>query len=189
MKPCANQQKRIAALALDLLEPHPARELQAHLEICAGCRDYLAELTRVAEQLAATAPSEELPASDQFHRRVMARIEVRPDGPDWRVIWGILRAVPTGWRLVLPLVVVILVLTRIGVGHSPKTAVEVHSPAPASVQVAAGDADADLAPTVANYQRIAEESPDKLDELLARQEPPTARAMPVYTASSRTLRF
>ena len=191
MNPCANQQKQIAALALGLLEPRPARELRAHLETCAGCRVYLAELTRVTEQLAAAKPVVELPASDTFHRQVMARIKARPSGPDWRMIGDFLRAIPLSWRVALPVGAVVLILTRLGMEHAPRAEVPVPPPAPASIQVTAAttDSDADLAPTVANYQRVAEESPDKLDALLARQERATGRAAPVYTAATRTLSF
>ena len=188
MKPCAGQQKLIAALALDLLEPGPARELRAHMETCAGCQGYLAELTRVTEQLAAVKPVVELPASDTFHRGVMARIEDRAAGPDWRMVGDILRAV-LGWRVAAPMVVVILLLIRLGIEHASKNEVPVQPVVPASVQVPAANTYADLAPTVANYQRVAEESPDKLDALLARQEPSTGRAAPVYTAAARTLSF
>jgi len=190
MKPCANQKKPIAALALDLLEPRPARELRAHLETCASCRNYLAELTRVTEQLAAAKPAMELPASDKFHRQVMARIEARPAGHDWRRVVEMFWSVPLGWRVALPLVAGILILFGPGIREVPKGGIQVQPPASVSAQVAvAADSDTDLAPTVANYQRVAEKSPDKLDELLARQEPSTGRAAPVYTAAARSLSF
>lgn len=191
MKPCADQQKRIAALALDLLELRPARELRAHLEACAGCRGYLAELTRVSEQLAAAEPAVGLPASDMFHRQVMARIAAPPAGPDWRMVFDMLRAVPLAWRVALPLMAMVLILARLGIEHGMNVAIPVHPTAPASIQFTtmAADTDANLSPTVANYQRVAEESPDKLDELLARQEPSTGRAAPVYTAAARSLSF
>ena len=191
MKPCANQRKKLAALALGLLEQGPARELRAHLQTCAGCRSYLAELSGVTVQLTAAEPAVELPASDKFHRSVMARIEARSAGPDWWMILDLLRAVPLVWRVALPMGAVVLLLIRLGIEQAPKGEVHFQPPTPTSVQVTivAVDAEVDLAPTVANYQRVAEESPDKLDELLARQEPATARAMPVYTAAARSLSF
>jgi len=189
MKPCANQQKQIAALALGLLEPRPARELRAHRDTCAGCRGYLAELTRVTEQLAAAEPAVDLPASDTFHRQVMARIKARPAGADWRMFWDMLRAVPRQWQVALPMVAVVLILTRFWIEQVPNAAFPVQPPLRASIPVAAVDTDADLMPTVANYQRVAEESPDKLDALLARQEPGTAPATPIYTAAARSLSF
>ena len=191
MKPCVNQPKQIAALALGLLEPRPARELRAHLETCAGCRGHLAELLRVTEQLAAAGPTVEVPASEKFHRQVLARIEARPSGYDWRIILEMFRAVPLSWRVALPMVAGVLILIMREIEPAPKSDVPVEPPAPGSIPVtaAAADSEADLAPTVANYQRVAEESPDKLDALLARQEPSTGRAAPVYTAAARTLSF
>jgi hypothetical protein len=48
-------------------------------------------------------------------------------------------------------------------------------------------ADNDLEPTIANYQRAADQSLDKLDALLTRQGNRALPSMPVYTASTRTL--
>ena len=100
-------------------------------------------------------------------------------------------AVPAYGAVAVPVVAVVLLLTRLGIEHAPKgeVPVEPHMPANFQVTAAAADTHADLAPTVANYQRVAEESPDKLDALLAREEPATGRAAPVYTAVARSLSF
>jgi hypothetical protein len=49
--------------------------------------------------------------------------------------------------------------------------------------VSVSDADNDLAPTIANYQRVANQSLDKLDVLLTRQGNRPLPSMPIYTAS------
>jgi hypothetical protein len=55
----------------------------------------------------------------------------------------------------------------------------------ASTQTAlVSDADDDLAPTIANYQRVANQSLDKLDALLTRQGNRPLPPMPIYTAST-----
>ena len=74
MKPCANKQKLIAWLALDALDAAVARELRTHLETCAGCRGYLADLARVQQQLAAAVPDSDLRPSASFHQTVLARL-------------------------------------------------------------------------------------------------------------------
>jgi hypothetical protein len=50
--------------------------------------------------------------------------------------------------------------------------------------VSVSDADDDLAPTIANYQRVANQSLDKLDALLTRQGNRALPSMPIYTAST-----
>ena len=44
-------------------------------------------------------------------------------------------------------------------------------------------------PTVANYQRVAAESPERLDELLSRAGKPPAASTPVCTAATTSLNF
>jgi hypothetical protein len=64
----------------------------------------------------------------------------------------------------------------------------VPSPRIASTKtVSVSDADNDLAPTIANYQRVAIQSVDKLDALLTKQGNRPLPSMPVYTASTLTL--
>ena len=44
MKPCVENRKPIALLAVNALEGPEASELRAHLELCSGCRKYLEEI-------------------------------------------------------------------------------------------------------------------------------------------------
>ena len=53
MKPCRKYRKQVVWLAAAALADGEARALRAHLETCAGCRAYLAEISHVTERLAA----------------------------------------------------------------------------------------------------------------------------------------
>ena len=58
-------------------------------------------------------------------------------------------------------------------------------PAPPTVQVVSvSSSESDLAPTIANYQMIANQSLEKLSELLTRQGNKPLPPTPVYTISS-----
>ena len=80
MKPCAQNRKLIAWLASNALEAQQARQLQAHLETCEGCRRYLAEISNVTERLAATESNPDIQASEVFHRKLAGRLRAaKPD--------------------------------------------------------------------------------------------------------------
>jgi hypothetical protein len=190
MKPCADQQKLIALLALHALPDQPAHELLAHLKTCDGCHRYLAELSLVTEQLSAVQPDSEVVASETFHRQTVARLKAETSESVWNLLLAVVRDLPLLWRVTVPASVILLIWLRLGITNSPPADVPVqpvasiHAPATATTA-----ATADQSPTIANYQRVADESLDKLDELLSQQEKQTARATPVYTASASSLTF
>lgn len=194
MKPCADKQKLITWLALDALDVHTAQTLHAHLKTCNGCRSYLAEISRVKEQLAAAKPSAELQASEAFHRNAVARMKAETPVSIWATMGAALRPVFFNWRVAVPVAAVVFLFSlRIWITQSPRVEAPLRPVAtvpPVSTPVmAAADAATDLTPTIANYQRVASQSLDKLDELLGEQEKQTARTAPVYTASASALGF
>jgi len=95
---------------------------------------------------------------------------------------------PLSLRVALPVAVVALAMLGIWIGQPRRVNVPVSPPVPAGVPVAAADADVDLTPSLANYQRAADQSPDKLDALLARQQP-AGGSGPVATAGMMSLGF
>jgi hypothetical protein len=195
MKPCANKRKQIAGLAVNALEARSTRELHAHFETCAGCRRYWAEMSRLTEQLAAAAPEADLRATESFHQRVMAGLEAEAPVSLWtRMIrqgrtMAALHFIPLSVRVALPVAVVVLAMLGIWIGLSPRTHVPISPSTPAGVSVAPADAGVDLTPSLANYQRAADQSLDKLDDLLARQQQPAAGSGPVYTAGMMSMGF
>ena len=188
MKPCADQQKLIAWLALGALDERSEQKLRAHLATCSGCRRYLAEISQVTEQLAAAEPDMQLPATEAFHRNVVARLQAETPTPIWEKISGALRPIFSSWRVALPVAAVAVVLLVVGIAQWPRTKADVRPVAP-TITPAAVDTEANLAPTIANYQRVASESLDKLDALLGEQGKQTTRATPVYTAAESSLGF
>ena len=186
MKPCAQNRKLIAWLASNALEARQARQLQAHLETCEGCRRYLAEISNVTERLVAMESNPDIQASEVFHQKLAGRLRAAKPDSVREILVAYFRGTLLNWRLALPAIAA-LVLVGVTVANWRQPPV-VPSPLIASTQtVPALDADNDLAPTIANYQRVANQSLDKLDALLTRQANRSLPPMPVYTASTLAL--
>ena len=180
MKPCAKNKKLIVWLTLNALDARRTRQLQAHLETCEGCRRYLAEISNVTERLAEQ-ENLDIQASESFHRKVAGRLRTaKPDS-----IGEILSAYlyRLNWRVALPAVAV-LVLVCVAVATWPQPPEIVSFPRPSIRTALVSSADNDLAPSIANYQRVASQSLAKLDALLTRQGNRPLPPMPIYTASS-----
>jgi anti-sigma factor RsiW len=185
MKPCSEKRKLIAWLALNELDARQTRELRAHLETCEGCRRYLEEISNVAERLAAAETSEDIQVSESFHRKVVARLRREESVSVWETVWVCLRTTLLSWRLALPViaasVVLIAVLVarerRVGDGVSLRTRSSAHA-------VVAPSLSSDLPPTIANYQMVASQSLEKLDELLTKQGNRNLPVTQTYTASA-----
>jgi anti-sigma factor RsiW len=183
MKPCAQNRKLIAWLASNALDAQQTRHLQAHLETCEGCRRYLAEISNVTEKLAAAAANPDVQASESFHRKVAGRLRAaKPDSPG-EILAAYFRGTLLNWRVALPAIAALVVIgVTVAIWRQPP---DVSSSPPAGTQTTlASDADNDLAPTIANYQRVANQSLDKLDALLTRQGNRALPSVPIYTAST-----
>ncbi|MGA3284432.1 MAG: zf-HC2 domain-containing protein [Verrucomicrobiota bacterium] len=183
MKPCAKNQKLIAWLTLDALDARQTRQLQAHLETCEGCRRYLAEISNVTERLAAAEANPDIQASESFHRQVAGRLRAAKPDSLGEILAAYFRGTLWNWRVALPAIAALVGIgVTVAIWRQPP---EVSSPPTAGIQTASGsDADDDLAPTIANYQRVASQSLDKLDALLTRQGNRALPSMPIYTAST-----
>jgi hypothetical protein len=180
MKPCLRNRKLLAWLALDELDARRAGELRAHIQTCDGCRRYLEEISAVTERLAAAEVTPEIEASESFHKRLAGRLE--QPASLWEALFAQFAATRLNWRVALPalgaaalVIATLAILVRQLVVSPPAQTggQALLTPLPKS----------DLAPTIANYQRVANRSLDELDELLTRQanrHPPPA---PIYTAS------
>lgn len=183
MKPCKRNRKLIAWLVLDALEATKAAALRDHLGACEGCRRYWEETSKVAKALASAQPASELEASERFHHRVAEKLQaVEPISVlDEVAAW--LHGLKLAWRVALPAIAVlaIMVLAVVVVRHHPASSLPAR-PAP-QVESARG-AESDLAPTLGNYQMVANQSLEKLSELLTRQGNKPLPPAPVYTSSS-----
>lgn len=183
MKPCAQNRKLIAWLAVNALEARQAQQLRGHLETCEGCRRYLAAISNVTEKLTAAEATPDVQASESFHRKVVGKLRAAKPDSLGEILAAYLRGTLLNWRVALPVVAVLVVVgVTVATWRQPPV---VSSPPQAGTQTAAvSDVDGDLAPTIANYQRVANQSLDKLDALLTRQGNRALPSMPIYTATT-----
>ncbi len=183
MKPCAQNRKLIAWLASNALDARRTRQLQAHLETCEGCHRYLAEISNVTEKLVATESNPGVQASEVFHQKLAGRLRASKPDSIGEILAAYFRGTRLNWRVTLPTIAALVVIgVTVAIWRQPPV---VPSPRIASTQTASvSDADDNLAPTIANYQRVANQSLDKLDELLTRQGNRPLPSMPIYTAST-----
>jgi anti-sigma factor RsiW len=182
MKPCAKNRKLIAWQALGVLDARRSSALRDHLDHCEGCRRYWEEVSNVTQRLASAAPESDLEASEYFHHRVVEKLQSAESSSVLQIPVGWLRGSLLNWRVALPLtgVLVIALVVMVAPRHPPAVSL----PAPATVQVGSPSTSSDLAPTIANYQMVASQSLEQLDELLTRQGNKSLPPGPVYTASS-----
>jgi hypothetical protein len=185
MKPCAQNRKLIVWLSLNALDARQTRQLRAHLETCEGCRRYLGEISNVTETLAA-ATSPDVQASESFHQKVAGKLRAAKPDSIGEILAAYFRGTLLNWRVALPAIAALVVVgVTVATWRQPPV---VSSPPPAGTQTASvSGADNDLAPTIANYQRVANQSLDKLDALLTRQGNRALPPMPIYTASTLAL--
>ena len=183
MKPCSNNRKLIAWLAVDALDDRQTRSLRAHLETCEGCRRYLAEISNVAQKLSAAAIPPDIQAAASFHQRILGALRAEDTASAWETLLARLRATLLTWRVVLPAVgataLAIVALSLV----ARRPAVPVPAPTVARA-VLAPNAKSNLDPTISNYHTVANRSLEQLDELLIRQGNRNPSPTPLYTASS-----
>lgn len=183
MKPCAQNRKLIAWLASNALDAQQTRYLQAHLETCEGCRHYLAEISNVTEKLAAAETNPDVQASASFHRKVAGRLRTAKPDSLGEILAVYFCGTRLNWRVALPSVAALVVIgVTVAIWRPPPRVSS--SPRTGTQTVSVSDADNDLAPTIANYQRVANQSLDALDALLTRQGNRALPSMPIYTAST-----
>jgi hypothetical protein len=182
MKPCSRNRKGIAWLALHALDAQNAAALREHLTVCAGCLRYWEELSAVTEKLATVPPEGEVELSPMFHQRVAKRLHADESGPILETLSAYLRGPVRRWRLALlsaAALAAVLVAFVVPWRHPAGSLVPL-----LPAQVTSPPMLADLAPTVANYQAIASQSLDKLDELLTEQGNKSLPPAPIFSAST-----
>jgi hypothetical protein len=184
MKPCAENQKLIVWLSLDALDARSAQVLREHLAACEGCRRYLREISSVTTKLAAAEANPGLPASDSFHHRLAGKLRSAKPASFGEILAAYLTRL--NWRVALPAIAAIIVIGLTVATWRPSPEIP-SAPQPATETASVSSTAHDLAPTLANYQRVANQSLAKLDALLTQQGSRALPSMPVYTASSFTL--
>ena len=183
MKPCSKNRKLIAWLAVDALDAQEAAALRNHLARCEGCRRYWEEISNVTERLASAAPDSNLEASEVFHHQVAEELQAVESSSVLKNLAAWLRGSMRNWRVAVPAVAVLVIalLAMVAPRHPPAASLPAPPPVPV---VSAPSSGSDLAPTIANYQMVANQSLEKLSELLTRQGNKRLPPAPVYTISS-----
>jgi len=177
MKPCRQNKKLITWFILNELGPREISELTTHLRHCKGCQVYLKEMRCVANQLNALRSVAETEAgvavcAEPLPRRSPASLSGQV--PSWWA-WPI-------WRFALP-GFAILALTLLVVSTLQRTPVD-QTTRVVSPVVAVAPALGEPLPTLSNYRAVANESLDKLDQLLTRQaEEPVSNLPPLSRAT------
>jgi hypothetical protein len=186
MKPCSNNRKLIAWLAVDALDARRERELRAHLETCEGCRRYLREVSTATEKLTAAEIRSDIQTSEAFHQKVAGALRAEETSSAWTTVVAQLQATLLNWRVALPVIggAVVVIAALSVFPRRPGVLL----PAPTRSQaVLAPSIKRDLDPTISNYQMVANRSFEKLDELLTRQGHRNPSPTPIYTASTFAL--
>jgi anti-sigma factor RsiW len=183
MKPCSKNRELIVWLVLGDLENERATALRRHLETCEGCRRYLSEMAKLTSTVKATQPEPDVEATTSFHQRVVARVKTQGRVPARETLKEFLRTNLLNWRVALPAAGGLAAVLAIWVLISP--APFTRPPASSNATVNSGTKfDSNLQPTVANYQMVANQSLEKLDQLLNDQGRRSLPPVPVYTAST-----
>ena len=185
MKPCASNRKLIVWQTLNALDAPQTRQLRAHLESCAGCRRYLAEISNLTEGLVRVEMNPDIKASESFHRNVVHKLRAAKPDSRGEILAAFIQSRLLNWRVAVP-VGAALALIGLMLAFRPTPPVATHQPEAPPVMLVSG-ADNDVTPTIAFYQRTADQSLEQLDALLTRQGKRALPAMPSYTAATRSL--
>jgi anti-sigma-K factor RskA len=186
MKPCSKNRKQIAWLALGALGSRKAAALRDHLALCEGCHRYWEQISSTTNRIAAAEPDSNLAPSAYFHQRVSERLRAAESKSVLKNLAAWFRGSTLNWHVALPAIAALVIaLTAI---LSVRRQVAPSQPAPRMDQVvSASDSGSDPAPTLANYQIVASQSLEKLDELLTRQGNKPLPPAPMFTVSGLVL--
>jgi predicted anti-sigma-YlaC factor YlaD len=177
MKPCRKNRKALAWLAANALAEPQACPLHEHLKGCEGCAIYYRQMCQVSEGLLAGAVEPAIDTPGSFHSRTVHALRSLENARQRNWLEEFMPL--SGWGVAAVTLAVLLgiaALVFVRASHQPIAA------RPQSL--ATGRAKIDLAPTISNYQMIANQSVEDLDELLTRQANLRRAAAPSYTASS-----
>jgi anti-sigma factor RsiW len=181
MKPCRRNKKLIAWFALDELGPHERAELVAHLRECKGCQSYLEEMRFVSLQL-------NMVSSVAANERAIPCLSgpLRTRSRERRARQYASPSVGPLWRLAIP-GFAILALALLVVAKLERTPVDQITRTPVAQIVSRTGAVEDSLPTLSNYRAAANESLDKLDQLLTRQAQEPVSSLPPMSPGTLAL--
>ena len=183
MKPCSKNRKLIAWLTLDALDAREAAKLHDHFIRCEECRRYWEATSNLAERVASSLPEPQLEASEIFHDKVAARLHAVDHSSVLENLKSWFHELHLNWRVALPTVAALAFV--IVASLAPHKAPTSNPTAPLVAEfVPTSNSERELAPTLANYQLVADQSLDKLDELLTSQGNKRLPPVPALSISS-----
>jgi len=164
-------------LAAGELEPGQAQQVQAHAKVCPVCACYLREMTAVSEALQTDAAEPALEASDRFHAMVLRRLRTPQPAIGWSWFEQ-LTSIQKWGAAAIALAVGVALLSAMFAKppHAPPRHIATNTPA--------RHAGPELAPTLSNYQIVANRSLDEFDGLLTRQANQGLPRVRLYTPAS-----
>ena len=186
MKSCIANRKLIVWQTLNALDAQQNWKLQAHLETCADCRRYLAEMSNLTEKLTAVEANPDLQASASFHRNVAQKLRTAKPVSLAEILASFIQRPAWNWRVAVPAAIVLALMGLMLATRPQPPGEATHLPAVPSSLVATSSG-LEVAPTIANYQRTADQSWEQLDALLARQSKRALPTRPSYTAETHSL--
>jgi hypothetical protein len=185
MKPCSKNRKLLAWLALGHLNAGQATILREHVATCEGCRRHLDELEKVTASISAVEMTADIVATASFHRRIVAAVKTEERRPVWPRTREFLRGTLLNWRVAVPALGGIAVVLVVGLLLNSRPQSGAPLPTPSKSQSGlTHNLDADFRPTIGHYRMVANESLEKLDQLLSEQGDRKLPPAPVYTASA-----
>ena len=177
MKTCSRNARAIAELALGTLKGDAANQLRDHIEQCAGCREHFDEMRRVTGALGSAPVRTDIETSELFHRKLVSRLAAGSQSNPWRwVCASLLQS-----RFAAPAIAAFAAICGILVFWPRQPNLQQVVQTPMAVR---SEARQDLNLSLANYQKVANRSPDSLDDLIAQQSKKRSAPMPVYRASA-----
>jgi anti-sigma factor RsiW len=184
MKPCRRYQKLIAWLVLDELDPRQKASVQSHLDECGACRGYFEEMTQLTGALKPKAHLPSIEASQGFHQRLVCNLRKTDSQSKFSDLLLECFRSRWSWRVALPAAgaVVLGVLVLFAPSHPANDSVRM----PPTREVAAAQpVKSDFDPTISNYKMVADQSFERLDQLLTEQGRKNLTPTAIYTASAR----
>jgi anti-sigma factor RsiW len=185
MNICAHRRKDIALLAIGELNAPNASNLRSHIAACEGCRAYFESISTLTVELGASSPDSDAFATESFHRKAVAAVKASQEGS---VFNPFLRRFQLSWAWPAAASVAVIAITMFVLLSTsrtkdrPATAVAV-SAVPASTAPKYPLQKSNPA-TFAAYEMIANDSLDKLDDVITREGIKNQAPAPAYTASS-----
>lgn len=177
MKSCRTNRQDVVLLAAGELEPGKVEQLRAHAKTCPACARYLQEMSAISEALQTVAIEPDLEPSRSFHSTVLQGLRSREQASAWS--WFEQLTSAEKWGLAAACLAAVLMLLSalfLRTSHGPTRDVANNN--------VARHAEPELAPTLSNYQIVANRSLDEFDGLLTRQ---ANRGLPhtrLYTPAS-----